>query len=353
MRLPHFEYMKPATLEEGLDVLQKSGKNARILAGGTDLLINMKYRVVRPEIVISIKSIPDLCRISSDSEGNTSIGACVILSDLATNTLLAEKFPAFNHAVKSVASKHIRNMASIGGNICLDTRCWYYNKSKLWRDSREVCYKLGGRLCHAIKGSECCHAINSSDTAPILIALDAKVRVVKKGHERIIPVKDFFKDNGAQPTVLEPEEMVTSLLLPKANGNSRSTFIKVCARRGLDFAMGSVAAKVQENGKGLTDVRLIIGSIASAPIILKKAAQVAMESGLTEGAIEKVALTARSELGTLTNLFTSAGYKRHLAEVLVKRALLDLKNSPQRSRSTQRKNNNLVLFGTCKNNFSG
>ena len=338
MRLPHFEYIKPATLEEGLDVLQKSGKNARILAGGTDLLINMKYRVVRPEIVIGIKSIPDLCRILSNSKVNTSIGACVTLSDLAKNTLLTENFPAFNHAVKSVASKHIRNMASIGGNICLDTRCWYYNKSKLWRDSREVCHKLGGTLCHAIKGSERCHAINSSDTAPVLIALDAKVSVAKKGNERVLPIKDFFKDNGAQPTVLEPEEMVTSLLLPKTNGSSLTTFIKVCARRGLDFAMGSIAAKVQENGNELTNVKLVIGSTASAPIILKKAAQVVMESGLTEGAIEKAALTARSELGILTNLFTSASYKRHLAEVLVKRALLELKNSPQRSRSTQRKN---------------
>jgi 4-hydroxybenzoyl-CoA reductase subunit beta len=337
MRLPHFEYVKPATLEEGLNVLQKSGKNARVLSGGTDLLINMKYRVVRPEVVIGVKSIPDLCRISSDTKGNTSIGAGVTLSDLASNTSLAEEFPAFNHAVKSVASKHIRNMASIGGNICLDTRCWYYNKSKLWRDSREVCHKLGGKLCHAIKGSERCHAINSSDTAPILITLDAKVKVAKKGNERVISIKDFFQDNGAQPTVLEPEEMVTSLLLPKNNGFSRTTFMKVTSRKGLDFAMGSIAVKVQENGNGLNEVRLVIGSIASAPIILKKAAQVVMESGLTEGAIEKAALTARSELGTLTNLFTSAGYKRHLAEVLVKRALLELGNLPQRSQSARRR----------------
>ena len=334
MRLPKFEYLKPASTEECVTALGEYGKNARILAGGTDLLVNMKYRVVRPEIVIGIKSIPDLCRISSDHEGNTRIGTCITLSDLASNTLLAEEFPAFNRAVKSVASKHIRNMASIGGNICLDTRCWYYNKSNLWRDSREVCYKVGGNLCHAIKGSNRCHAINSSDTAPVLIVLDARVSVVKKGHDKSIPIKDLFKDNGAQPTVLEPEEMVTSLIIPKANGRSRTTFIKVTARKGLDFAMGSIAAKSQENGNGFTDVRLVIGSIASAPIILKKAAQVIMDAGLTEAAIEKAALTARSELGTLTNLFTSAGYKRHLVEVLVKRALTELQGKPDKKRRT-------------------
>jgi len=332
MRLPPFEYLKPVSIEESVTVLGKYGKNARILAGGTDLLVNMKYRVIGPEIVIAIKSIPDLCRITSDNEGSTSIGASVTLSDLAANSLIAEKFPAFNHAVKSVASKHIRNMASIGGNICLDTRCWYYNKSKLWRDSREVCYKVGGNLCHAIKGSNRCHAINSSDTAPVLIALDARVSVVKKGHERLIPIKDFFRDNGVQPSVLEPEEMLTSLILPKSSGSSRSTFIKVSNRRGLDFGIGNIAAIVRENGKGITQVRLIIGSMVSAPLLLEKASQVIMESGLTEKSIEKAAETARSELGTLTNLFTSAGYKRHLAEVLVRRALYNLMAQKKKTR---------------------
>ena len=337
MRLPHFEYVKAVTLEEGLDALTKYGKNARVLAGGTDLLINMKYRVVRPEIIVGIKSIPDLSSISTDNKGTTSIGAGVTLSDLASHTSLAEEFPAFNLAVKSVASKHIRNMASIGGNICLDTRCWYYNKSKLWRDSKEVCNKRGGRQCHAIKGSERCHAINSSDTAPVLIVLDARVKVAKKGDERVIPIKDFFKDNGAQPTALEPEAMITSLIIPKATEGSRTIFIKVTTRKGLDFATGNIAAKIQKNGEGLKDLSLVVGSIASVPIMLKKAAQVVMDSGLTDASIEMAALTARSELGTLTNLFSSAGYKRHLAEVLVKRALTELSNSPQRPQSTRRK----------------
>ena len=332
MRLPRFEYLKPASIEECVNTLGKYGKKARILAGGTDILINMKYRVVQPEIVIGIKSIPDLCSISTDNKGNTSIGACVTLSDLVSNKPLANEFPVFNLAVKAVASKHIRNMASIGGNICLDTRCWYYNKSKLWRDTKEICHKLEGRQCHAIKGSERCHAINSSDTAPVLIALDARVSVVKKGHQRSIPIREFFKDNGAQPTVLEPEEIVTALVIPKSNSSSRTTFIKVTTRKGLDFAMGSIAAKAQENGDGFTDLRLVVGSIASAPIILKKAAQVILDVGLTEAAIEKAALTARSELGMLSNLFTSAGYKRHLVEVLVKRALTELQVKPDKKK---------------------
>lgn len=324
MRLPRFEYVKPSSIEEVLTVLENSGKNARVLAGGTDLLINMKYGVVHPEIIIGIKSIPELSLITSDNQGHTRIGTGVTLSDLAGNSIVAEKFPAFNHAVKSVASKHIRNMASIGGNICLDTRCWYYNQSKLWRSSRELCYKAGGNLCHAIRGSSRCHAINNSDTAPVLIALDAKVSAQKKGHERQIPIKEFFRDDGAQHTLLEPEEMLTSLLLPENDGNCHSTFIKMSMRRGLDFAMGSIAASAIKNGRGFADISLIIGSMSSAPLLLEKTSQVVKESGISEESIEKAAETARSELGTLTNLFTSAGYKRHLAQVLVKRALNEL-----------------------------
>jgi len=321
MRLPRFNYVRPANLEEGLDVLQAHGSKAKILAGGTDLIINMKYQVVLPEEVISIKSLRDLKSIAPDDKGQLNIGACATLADSCANGVLAEEFPALRQALQSVASKHIRNVATVGGNICLDNRCWYYNQSKLWRESREPCYKVGGRLCHAIKGSDRCHAINSSDTAPVLIALGAKVTLAKKGNERTLALKDFYLDNGAQPTGREPEEIVTSISIPKSAENSSTTFIKVSMRKGIDFAMGSIAGRVTRNGNGVAEVALVLGSLASKPIVLKKAPQVIKDEGFTEGSIEKAALTARSELGSLTNLFTSAGYKRHLAEVLVKRAL--------------------------------
>jgi len=325
MRLPRFEFIKPVSLEEGLALLEQYGSKAKVLAGGTDLLVNMKYGVVRPGTVLGIKAVPELCSISPDMNGNTEIGAGVTLTDLASNSLIAEKFPAFHGAVRSVASKHIRNMASIGGNICLDTRCWYFNQSKLWRDARELCHRTGGKVCHAIKGSTRCHAINSSDTAPALIALDAKIAVMKKGQKRLIPAREFYRDDGIRHTILEPGEMVTSIQLPEGNGSSQSIFIKVSTRKGIDFATGSIAAAVSVNGKGLSGVRLVVGSIASAPVLLEKTAQLIIESGLTEKSIEKATETARSELGTLTNLFTTAGYKRHLTEVLVRRALSEIK----------------------------
>lgn len=334
MRLPRFEYVKPESVEECLTILEKSGRNAGVLAGGTDLLVNMKYGVKRPEKVISIKTIPGLCNAPSTANGYLHIGPCNILSDLTANSLITEKYPALSVAIKSVASKHIRNMASIGGNICLDTRCQYYNQSKLWRDSRAACYKTGGSVCHAVKGSNRCHAINSSDTAPILIALNAEIVAQKSGHERAIPIKDFYQDNGAQPTALNPDELLTSIKIPDSADNSHSAFIKLSFRKGIDFAVGSIAAHISGSSKKCKAVRLIIGSFASAPLSLEKAANIIAESGLTDKSIETAAETARSELGTLTNLFTSAGYKRDISKPLVKRALLELKEKMKKRRST-------------------
>jgi 4-hydroxybenzoyl-CoA reductase subunit beta len=224
-------------------------------------------------------------------------------------------------------------MGTLGGNICLDTRCWYYNKSKWWRDAREVCHKMGGRECHAIKGSPRCHAINSSDTVPVLMSLGARARIVSKGQERVVPLKDLFQDNGAHPTVLAPEEMVSAILIPRESSSAVTTFTKMAMRKGIDFSMGSIAGFLSYNGRSQGELRLVINCISSAPISLKKSVQVIAEDGFTDAAIEMAALTARSELGALTNVFTSAGYKRHLAEVMVKRALNELKDYSGKNRS--------------------
>jgi 4-hydroxybenzoyl-CoA reductase subunit beta len=286
----------------------------------------MKYGVACPDTIVSIKHIPELCAVSS-ANGHTSLGACANLTDLVNNKNMMEKFPAFHTAVRAVASQHLRNMATLGGNVCLETRCWYYNQSKLWRDARELCHRTGGTVCHAIMGANRCHAINNSDTAPMLAALDAQIAVTGKGQQRLIPAKDFYCDDGIKHTVLGPGEMVTAIQLPEGNGISHSAFIKVAMRTGIDFAMASIAAVVEVHEKSVNSARLVMGSIASRPIMLEKSSQVIAESGLTEKSIEQAAAVARTELGILTNLFTSAGYKRQLTEVLVKRALNQIKEN--------------------------
>jgi CO/xanthine dehydrogenase FAD-binding subunit len=188
-------------------------------------------------------------------------------------------------------------------------------------------------VCHAIKGSDRCHAINSSDTAPVLAVLNASVRVLKKGGERLILIKDFYNNNGFQHTVLEPEEMVASIVVPMKDEQRHAVFIKSYSRKGLDFSIGNIAAVATGNSKKCSFLSLVVGSITSAPLFLEKTAQVIMQSGLTEKSIEKAAETARSELGTVTNLFTRAGYKRDLIQALVKKSLNDILKQMKAKRS--------------------
>ncbi|MDX9787795.1 MAG: xanthine dehydrogenase family protein subunit M [Desulfobacterales bacterium] len=331
MRLPHFEYEKASSLEQCLDILEQYGEEVMILAGGTDLLVNMKYGTVRPNRILSIKSIADLQSIDEDGEGNVKIGAGATLSDIARNPIVSEKLPALHEAVRSIASKHIRNMACIGGNICLPPRCWYFNQSRLWREALGPCHRTQGTVCHAMPGAKRCHAVNYSDTAPVLMALNAQVHVMNKKRERVMPLREFYRDNGAAHTVLAPDEILTSVLVPQSALSRRTVFIKVSDRKGLDFATGNISVSIKNKGQQITEVAIVVNSVTSAPVRLNKAADHLMTFGFEGTSVSGAGKIARSELGPVTNLFTSAGTKRRIVEVLVKRAVDCLKANERKA----------------------
>ncbi len=242
LRLPKFKHLKPASLKETLDAFDENCQKAQVLAGGTDLLVNMKHCLYKPDVIISLNSLSELSYITEAPDGSIQIGAGTNLTDLTENPLILKKVPALKEAASAVASWHIRNMATLGGNLCLNTRCWYFNQSVSWRKTREICYRLGGNLCHALPGSKRCHAINSSDTAPMLMALDAVLVLKKKGHERQLPIQQFYRDNGAAPNMLDPGELLTEIQLPKTVNTGKTAFIKMSKRKGIDFAAGTLAA---------------------------------------------------------------------------------------------------------------
>jgi 4-hydroxybenzoyl-CoA reductase beta subunit len=326
LRLPKFKHVKPSSLNEILTALVDHSQGVQILAGGTDLLVNMKNGLCKPKVLVSLNSLSELSYILEAKDGTLRIGAGTKLADIAENPLIIKKVPALKDAASAVASWHIRNMATIGGNLCLDNRCWYFNQSTAWRKTRETCHKLGGDICHALPGSKRCYAINSSDTAPILMALDASLVLKKKGHERLLPIRQFYHENGASPTMLEPGEILTEIQLPKIVSSCKTAFIKMSKRKGIDFAAGNIAACLKKINNGEISLQLVLGAMHSAPLFLEKTGQSINESGLSKKTIETAAMDARSELGTLTNLFNSAGYKRDLAQALVKRALESIMN---------------------------
>lgn len=323
MQLPSFDYVKPSTLEEGLIALRDAEGPVQVLAGGTDVLFNMKLGFFTPKTVINIKALPELKAVTQASDGSIRIGACCRLTDLVDHPLIVEKLPTLAKAIRSVASWHVRNMATLGGNLCLDTRCWYTNQDTTWRNARPPCFKTDGDLCHVIKSSPDCVAINSSDTAPILMCLDAHVSLAKAGSSRDMPLTDFYRYDGLDHTIRQPDEILTSIVVPPCT--DKTVFIKIAPREGLDFAVGAIAGRLTKENDKIISLTLVISSLAPAPMILKGAAASIIHSGFTDSAIAAAAEEALDDAGLLTNLFTKVAYKRELIKALVTRALKELR----------------------------
>jgi len=323
MQLPRFEYVRAKNLAEGLTALAEYGADAKIMSGGSDVLINMKFRLDTPKVLISLNGVEELQTVAELPDGSLRIGGGCKLTDLIKNPLIEAHCPALRDALYGVGSRHIRNIGTLGGNLCLETRCWYVNQSEDWRNKREGCFKTDAELCHVIKSASRCHAINSSDSAPLLIAIGASVTLASHAGEREVPVIDFYRDDGVDHTVLEPGEILVAVTVPRFDG--RAIFAKLSQRVGLDFAAGSFAAAVTGSNAKPGSVRLVMNSIGAAPKVLAESEQILQKSGLTDAGIEEAALAARGAMGEITNLFTPSGYKRRLVKALIRDALVELR----------------------------
>lgn len=317
MQLPRFEYLRPDNLAEGLAILAERGADAKVLSGGSDLLINMKFRLDTPRFLVSFNGVPELQAIEELPDGGLRIGAGCKLTDLLQHETVTGNYPALADAIRAVGSQHVRNMGTLGGNLCLPTRCWYTNQSEQWRESRQPCFKTDGELCHVIKSSARCHSLNSSDTAPALIALGASVTLASRDGTRELPVADLYFDDGVDYMTMRPGEILTEIHLPPPTGVS--AFIKVAQRNGLDYAAGTIAGWFDGAA-----ARLVLGSIGSHPVSLPKAADLVVAGGLGTKTIDAAADAARADLGEVSNLFSPPGYKRRLARSLVRRVLEQL-----------------------------
>jgi len=324
MLLPRHNYRKPASLDECLIALRDAGESGLIVAGGTDVIFNMRLKLFRPETVISVRKLEELSQVEALPDGGLRIGTSCRLTDLGEHPLINERFPAFAESIRSVASTHIRNMATLGGNVCLQTRCWFTNNSDQWRQGKQTCFKTDGDLCHVIKSSDKkCHAINNSDTPLALIVLGAMLTIRKAGQQRELPITEFFSDDGIEYMQLGPDELITHVTISPCD--DRTVFLKCATRQGIDFSIGSIAARCNGAGAACDKITLVLGSLSTAPIVLTRAADIIRSAGFTDEAIEQAMDAVREDLGEVTNLYSRAIYKRQIARVLVRRALLKLR----------------------------
>ncbi|NND55385.1 MAG: hypothetical protein HKN56_10510 [Gammaproteobacteria bacterium] len=331
MLLPEHTLHKPTSLSDCLQQLSDLGAGeqerhdqVQLVAGGTDVIFNMRLKFFQPDHLISLRRLHELQQVEELPDGGLRIGTACRLVDLADDARIQQRFPALRQAIDAVASVHIRNMGTLGGNICLETRCWYTNNSDDWREGRAGCFKTDCEHCHVIPSSEQCHAINNADTPPALIALGATLTIQSVRGCRVLPIAEFYQPDGMAHMALAADEIVTHVTLPASI--DRAVFIKYTPRRGMDFSIGAVAVRCDGQGEEAIDPVIVIASISSSPIILHKPAEIIAEQGLGDDAIEAAIEHMRGELGEVTNLYGRATYKKQIAKTLVRRALRQIRS---------------------------
>ena len=328
MRLPQFRYFAPGTLEEAAGIMAGEGPSASLLAGGTDLLPKLKRGQQEPAALVSLSKIGHL-REMRNGKGLT-LGAGVSLGEIVAVPAICENYRALWQAASQVATPQIRNVGTVGGNLCVDTRCTYHDQSHDWRKAIGFCIKQDGETCWASPTSDRCWAVSSSDTAPALTALGAEIRLVSAGGERILPLEDFYCDDGAAHLTRRPDEILAEIILPPGKG-WKSTYWKLRRRGAYDFPIASVAAAVATDGDGtVTAARLYLGAIVSGFIACRDAESLLVGSKLTDELIDEASKLAGATARPKENTDAPAYWRRRMVVPMTTWALKELRGDDMR-----------------------
>jgi 4-hydroxybenzoyl-CoA reductase beta subunit len=335
MRLPKFEYLEPKTLKEAAKALASDAKGSVLLAGGTDLLVNMKHRVIEPRQVINLKTIPKLAYVRN-VKSELRIGAMTTLRDLASSPEIQERFPILSHVATEVGAYALQTMGTLGGNLCQGNRCRFYNQSAFWRGAKSPCYKAGGKVCHVVRKPGECHSTYCGDMAPVLIALNARIRVVGPNGERAFPLSKLYTQDGKKPLSLRKGEILKEIMVPAASG--KTLYLKWRRRESIEFPTVSLALHIEKDEKEeIGRARIIFGAVGSGPIETIEAEKMLENATLDDRAIEKVSIQAVREISPMRTSIYSPSYKRRVAGILLRQALETILN---KGPSTQFRNPN-------------
>lgn len=322
MRLPRFEYVEPKTIKEACSLLTQP--ETKLIAGGTELLVNMKQKTMTPKALVNIKRIPRLNYIEYQADEGLSIGPATTLYAVATSSIVRDRFGILAQAASSVGKPQIPNMATIGGNICLDSRCFYFNQSHLWKQSRPACHKDGGNLCHMVKGSDHCYALFVADTVPALIALGAKVTVADAANEKQIPLDKFYTGRGEKVNILQPGQVVTRIQIPAPLPHSGGVYLKFSLREAIDFAIVGIGIVItlKPGDWVCRDAKIVLGSVATGPVRAVETEATIRGRAIDDKLVATAAQMTLKEVHPITHMGISADYKRKIIETLTKRAII-------------------------------
>jgi 4-hydroxybenzoyl-CoA reductase subunit beta len=329
MKLPKFEYLIPQSLAEACQAAAAEGLAALIIAGGTDLLQALKYGLKKPSLLIDISSLPELDFISYSQHQGLTIGPLVTLRRLAAHQAVRDNYPLLAHAALSMGSTQLQAMGTIGGNICQDTCCIYYNLPPMSRQGLDPCFKLDGGKCHAVKGSKICWATYSGDIAPALLALQAELTIAGRDGDKVMPVSSLFSGRGENPHNLQPGQLVKEIHLPPP-GDSQGIYLKLRLRKSIDYPLLGVAVNIlsDRSKKKLHEVTLALTAVEKSPLLITAPPELAASSDLaTQVAIMADAATKIAHPIANTSGY-SPRYRRQMVKAYVAQAIglaMDLK----------------------------
>jgi len=320
IRLPAFTYVAPKTVDGAVRAIVDAGPDGMLVAGGTDLFPNMKRRQFEPRALVGLRAIGELRGVAGSPREGMRIGACTTLTAVATHPEVARGYAGLATAAGLVSSPQLRNVGTLGGNVCVDTRCNYYNQSYEWRKAIGFCMKRDGDICLVAPGSPRCWAVSSSDTAPVLWSLGARVRLVGPGGERTVPLAALYRDDGIEYQAKRADEILTEIVLPPADG-WRSAYLKLRRRGSFDFPVLGVAVALRLEGEVVREARIVLGAVASLPREASKAAAGLVGQRLTAETIAAAADAAAGPAKPLDNTDLTHPYRKKVTRVYVARAL--------------------------------
>jgi 4-hydroxybenzoyl-CoA reductase subunit beta len=324
LRLPPFRYVAPRSLDQAAQLLANEGDRAMPVAGGTDLYPNMKRRQFTPEVLVGLRGLRELRGVAGDPVQGITIGALATLTEIAAHPAIQQFYPALAQAAGLVSAPQLRNVGTLGGNLCVDTRCNYYNQTEFWRQSIGYCMKKDGDICLVAPGSPRCWAVSSSDCAPALISLQAQVRLVGPRGERVIPVAALYHDDGMDYLAKQRDEILAEVRLPPADG-WRSVYRKLRRRGSFDFPILGVAAALRLDDDGIVrGARIALGAVASHPVEAAEAARLLEGQRPTPELIAAASAAAARWAKPLDNTDLTISYRKQMAPVYVRRALEEL-----------------------------
>jgi 4-hydroxybenzoyl-CoA reductase subunit beta len=318
LRLPRFNYLRPKTAREAAQIAADLGPRAMFVAGGTDLFPKLKRRQFEVDTLIALDFLPR--EVHNGTVGSITVDAGVTLAAASGEEHLNKNFAGYAEAAGLVSSPPLRNAGTIGGNLCVDTRCNYYDMTYEWRKAAGFCMKKDGDICLVAPSSPRCWAVTSSDTAPMAIALEGVVMLTGLDGERELPVSALYRDDGMDYMAKQPSEVVTSLRLT-ADGNTSSAYVKLRRRGSIDFPIAGAAVALRRDGDTVVNCRIVLSAVASYPLEATAAENFLKGKRIEAETIREAAEIAAKPAKPLDNADLSHFWRKRMVRVVVEQAI--------------------------------